>query len=184
MTFVLSPPILLPGGFFSPALEPGIFLQTRGRVKSKTALSARSRGETAETTDSDPVLHLLNPSLGRSRVAPVQHGRNRRLVARNDRFDRTLRAILYPAGYAESHGLLAHGFAKPHPLHSAVNMQVERSHFTFIPGSAPESGVRIKSPGASPDAASTMPSDRPNFILRGARLATITVSRPTSCAGS
>ena len=32
-------------------------------------------------------------------------------------------------------------------------------------------------------AASTMPSDRPNFILRGARLATITVSLPTSCSG-
>ena len=32
-------------------------------------------------------------------------------------------------------------------------------------------------------AASTMPSLTPNFILRGARLATITVSRPTSCFG-
>jgi len=34
------------------------------------------------------------------------------------------------------------------------------------------------------EAASTMPSLIPNFSLRGARLATITVSRPTSVAGS
>jgi hypothetical protein len=32
-------------------------------------------------------------------------------------------------------------------------------------------------------AASTMPSLTPNFILRGARLATITVSLPVSCSG-
>ena len=34
------------------------------------------------------------------------------------------------------------------------------------------------------EAASTMPSERPNFILRGARLATITVRRLTRAAGS
>src|SRR5665213_3166814 len=38
-------------------------------------------------------------------------------------------------------------------------------------------------PGASPAAASTIPSDTPNFILRGARLATIGVSRPTRSSG-
>ena len=46
------------------------------------------------------------------------------------------------------------------------------------------SGASRKMPGPSPDAASTMPSDRPNFILRGARFATIGVSRPTRSSGS
>ena len=59
-----------------------------------------------------------------------------------------------------------------------------RTHLTRIPGCAPLSGASRKMPGPSPDAASTMPSDRPNFILRGARLATIGVRRPTSSAGS
>ena len=57
-------------------------------------------------------------------------------------------------------------------------------YLTRMPGWAPESGDRMNRPGASPLAASTMPSDMPNFILRGARFATITVSRPTSVAGS
>jgi len=53
-----------------------------------------------------------------------------------------------------------------------------------IPGCAPSSGLRMNKPGVSPEAASTMPSDRPNFILRGARLATITVMRPFNFSGS
>ena len=57
-------------------------------------------------------------------------------------------------------------------------------YFTFIPGWAPESGDSKYNPGPSPDAASNMPSEMPNFILRGARLATSTVSRPLSCSGS
>lgn len=60
-------------------------------------------------------------------------------------------------------------------------------YFTRMPGAAPASGERMNSPGTSPEAseaASTMPSERPNFILHGARLATITVRRPTSSAGS
>ena len=57
-------------------------------------------------------------------------------------------------------------------------------HLTFMPGSAPTSGESKKIPGFSPDAASTMPSDIPNFILREARLATITVRRPMSAPGS
>ncbi len=57
-------------------------------------------------------------------------------------------------------------------------------HLMRIPGCAPLSGASRKTPGPSPDAASTMPSDRPNFILRGARLATITVRRPTSFSGA
>ncbi len=58
------------------------------------------------------------------------------------------------------------------------------SYFTFIPGCAPLSGERRNRPGPSPEAASTIPSETPNFILRGARFATITVSRPSSFAGS
>ena len=61
------------------------------------------------------------------------------------------------------------------------------SYLTRIPGCAPASGDSRKIPGVSPavsEAASTMPSDSPNFILRGARLATMTVNRPINCAGS
>ena len=53
-----------------------------------------------------------------------------------------------------------------------------------MPGTAPESGASRNGPPCGPLAASTMPSETPNFILRGARLATITVNRPTSVAGS
>ena len=61
------------------------------------------------------------------------------------------------------------------------------AYLTRIPGCAPESGDSRKMPGALPvvsEAAKTMPSDIPNFILRGARLATITVRRPINWAGS
>ena len=62
---------------------------------------------------------------------------------------------------------------------------VDRSdHFTFMPGVAPASGERMKISCPPGPAASTMPSDMPKRILRGARLATTTVRRPTSCAGS
>src|SRR5690606_19034248 len=57
-------------------------------------------------------------------------------------------------------------------------------YFTFMPGWAPSSGEMRKMPGPSPEAASTMPWDSPKRILRGARLATMTVRRPTSLAGS
>ncbi len=57
-------------------------------------------------------------------------------------------------------------------------------HLTRIPASAPASGDKINGPPRSSLAASTMPSDIPNFILRGARLATMTVKRPTNVAGS
>src|SRR4029453_1971724 len=56
-------------------------------------------------------------------------------------------------------------------------------HLMRIPGCAPLSGASRNTPGPSPDAASTMPSERPNFILRGARLATIGVSRPMRSSG-
>ena len=51
---------------------------------------------------------------------------------------------------------------------------------TFMPGVAPASAASRNSPGVSPLAASTMPCETPNFILRGARLATTTVRRPLS----
>jgi hypothetical protein len=57
---------------------------------------------------------------------------------------------------------------------------------TRIPGAAPSWGCSRNNPGWPPSvalAASTMPSLTPNFIWRGARLATITVSCPTSCSG-
>ena len=61
-------------------------------------------------------------------------------------------------------------------------------HRTRMPGCAPAPGASTKMPGAAFSsawlAASTMPSLMPNFILRGARLATITVSWPTSCSGA
>src|SRR5690554_1230077 len=63
----------------------------------------------------------------------------------------------------------------------------QRHYRMRMPGVAPESGDRLYRPEAlsfSSEAASTMPSLMPNFILRGARLATMTVRRPTSVAGS
>lgn len=57
-------------------------------------------------------------------------------------------------------------------------------YFTFMPGFAPASGDSRKMSCPPGPAARTMPSLTPNFILRGARLATIRVKRPTSCSGS
>src|SRR5258708_2708407 len=69
-------------------------------------------------------------------------------------------------------------------------LAVERArkpYFTRIPGFAPLCGSRIYKPGSafssSEEAASTMPSDSPNFILRGARFATITVNFPIRSCG-
>ena len=57
------------------------------------------------------------------------------------------------------------------------------NHLTFMPGLAPASGVRMKISSPPGPAASTMPSDTPKRILRGARFATITVSLPTRSSG-
>ena len=57
------------------------------------------------------------------------------------------------------------------------------NHLTFMPGLAPVSGVRMKISSPPGPAASTMPSDTPKRILRGARFATITVSLPTRSSG-
>lgn len=55
---------------------------------------------------------------------------------------------------------------------------------TIISASDTVIGALQKLDARIDEAASTMPSDIPNFILRGARLATITVRRPTRLAGS
>ena len=65
-----------------------------------------------------------------------------------------------------------------------VRCDLSARQVILIPGVAPESGDSRNRPGASPLAANTMPSETPNFILRGARLATITVRRPLSACGS
>src|SRR3970282_2529407 len=57
-------------------------------------------------------------------------------------------------------------------------------YLTRMPGWAPGSGESKYIPAPSREAASTMPSETPNFILRGARLATATVRRPLSVTGS
>ena len=56
--------------------------------------------------------------------------------------------------------------------------------FTLIPGVAPSSGCRTNSSAPPGPAARTMPSEVPKRIFLGFRLATITVWRPTSSAGS
>ncbi len=60
----------------------------------------------------------------------------------------------------------------------------ESAYLTTMPGVAPASGCSRKMSLPPGPAASTMPSETPKRILRGARLATHTVSRPTSSAGS
>lgn len=65
----------------------------------------------------------------------------------------------------------------PLPL-TGIELQDTRS-----PGAGPSSNVHTRTPAALP-AARTMPSERPNFICRGARLATTTTRLPTSAAGS
>ena len=61
---------------------------------------------------------------------------------------------------------------------------LRKGYFTLIPGWAPESGSRMNSSLPPGPAASTMPSETPKRILRGARLATITVSRPSRSCGA
>jgi hypothetical protein len=107
---------------------------------------------------------------------------------------RTVASIAHPAGQAEPTRFDSHGVTEADTLHATANGEMQgfdagiiHGYLTRMPGAAPLSGDRMNSPGTSAlssDAASTMPSDMPNFILRGARLATITVRRPTSRAGS
>src|SRR5690606_11185095 len=70
------------------------------------------------------------------------------------------------------------------PVTLAAQVAPRGAQLTFIPGSAPSSGCSRKTPGPSPLAASTIPSDVPKRILRGFRFATSTTSRPSSADGS
>ena len=57
------------------------------------------------------------------------------------------------------------------------------NYLTRIPGFAPSSGVNTKRSFPPGPAASTIPSETPKRILRGARFATMTVMRPFNCSG-
>src|SRR5690606_2962889 len=70
------------------------------------------------------------------------------------------------------------------PVTLAAQVAPRGAQLTFIPGSAPSSGCSRKTPGPSPLAASTIPSDVPKRILRGFRFATSTTSRPSRADGS
>ena len=70
------------------------------------------------------------------------------------------------------------------PTSSAMGAACSGGQRTGMPGSAPASGDRRNNSEPPLPAASTMPSDTPKRILRGARLATITVRRPSRAAGS
>ncbi len=59
----------------------------------------------------------------------------------------------------------------------------EINYLTRIPTTAPSSGLNTKISFPPDPAASTMPSDKPNFIFRGARLAKTTVNRPSRSSG-
>ena len=86
------------------------------------------------------------------------------------------RSRLYPARASISRG-----------RKNDVAWGVRMAQRTRMPGWAPGQGLSTWMPGWAFSsawlAASTMPSDTPNFILRGARLATITVSLPISSSG-
>ena len=56
-------------------------------------------------------------------------------------------------------------------------------YLTAMPGVAPLSGDSKKMSASPGPAASTMPSDTPKRIFRGARLATTTVNRSTRSSG-
>ncbi len=57
------------------------------------------------------------------------------------------------------------------------------NYLTRIPGFAPSSGVNTKRSLPPAPAASTMPSETPKRIFRGARFAIMTVMRPFNCSG-
>lgn len=81
------------------------------------------------------------------------------------------------------------------PMHSASTMRaiyfpvgimlafVSKLYLTRIPGLAPLSGCNRKMSLSPGPAANTIPSDMPKRIFRGARLATITVKRPSTSSG-
>lgn len=89
------------------------------------------------------LIHVIHPCQRRALATPIQHRQYGCIVARYDGFHSAGGAITHPAAYAESAGFAAHGITKPHPLHTAVDAQMERAHFTFMPGIAPVSGDKI-----------------------------------------
>ncbi len=66
---------------------------------------------------------------------------------------------------------------------AALSKQSTTRYFVFIPGTAPWSGLNKKISLPPGPAASTIPSERPNFIFRGARLTKTKVNFPSSCSG-
>ncbi len=76
------------------------------------------------------------------------------------------------------------GYRRCEGLGKCVQRFEEKFYLTRIPGWAPSSGLRMKSAFPPGPAASTMPSEIPKRILRGARLATITVSFPSRSSGA
>jgi hypothetical protein len=106
--------------------------------------------------------------------------KNKILATENTEFTEKVKKILRFAGLPFS--LERQPFA--FPVISVCSVANCLVYLILMPGCAPSSGDSTNSPGASPEAANTMPSDRPNFILREARLATITVMRPFSFSGS
>ena len=69
-------------------------------------------------------------------------------------------------------------------LAEAITVPRLQYYLTRIPGSAPLSGLNRNSSFPPGPAARTIPSETPKRILRGARLVTITVSRPASASGA
>jgi len=68
------------------------------------------------------------------------------------------------------------------PFHSLTQNKA-MSYLTRIPAIAPSSGFNIHKSLSPGPAASTIPSDIPKRILRGAKLATITVCLPIKSSG-
>ena len=65
-----------------------------------------------------------------------------------------------------------------------TSLAIAATYLTRAPGCAPSSGLIINKPDSSLLAANTIPSDKPNRILRGARLATITTNFPSKSSGA
>ena len=125
---------------------------------------------------------------------PVDDRLQRVRLTADHRFDTAITPVAHPTGDAKLGRLYAHRVAIANALYATGDLDLfglrhvsEKRYFTRMPGCAPTSGESRNRPGDLPSAslaASTMPSDMPNFILRGARLATITVCRPINVAGS
>ena len=166
--------LVAPRGGRRPRIGPGFLSRCRGR-RGRKALPGRVRAGD-EAARREPGIRYADepgpPDL------PAQ--------------DLPVRGRLPGAGFDHpGAGLTAPAPASEVRRSSPVNRlsrgrtEQDGRHFTRMPGTAPASDVMRKMPGPwSPLAARIMPSLMPNFILRGARFATITVKRPSSVAGS